>query len=202
MTEPNEQQERQHWDDLARQLGLEPKKENLPAEPHAGRPAEDETPNEVETEQQNWPEEIEPMESTPDTTLFGTETAPSETGEPGETEERPSRGRRRRGRRGGRGERAANEPEAEGETEPSTAPDESDSDDESAPSHGRRRRGRSRSRRAKDAEPVTEEAALDEEVDEEETPEEEDADEEVDTLSDWNVPSWQELISSLYRPDR
>jgi hypothetical protein len=26
--------------------------------------------------------------------------------------------------------------------------------------------------------------------------------EEPDTLSDWNVPSWQELISSLYRPDR
>jgi hypothetical protein len=27
-------------------------------------------------------------------------------------------------------------------------------------------------------------------------------DEEMDTLSDWNVPSWNELIASLYRPDR
>jgi hypothetical protein len=26
--------------------------------------------------------------------------------------------------------------------------------------------------------------------------------EEIDTLSDWNVPSWAELIASLYRPDR
>jgi hypothetical protein len=26
--------------------------------------------------------------------------------------------------------------------------------------------------------------------------------EEPDTLSDWNVPSWQDLIASLYRPDR
>ena len=26
--------------------------------------------------------------------------------------------------------------------------------------------------------------------------------EEVDNLSDWNVPSWTELIDSLYRPDR
>lgn len=31
--------------------------------------------------------------------------------------------------------------------------------------------------------------------------EEEDIDE-VDTLSDWNVPSWTELIGSLYRPER
>ena len=32
--------------------------------------------------------------------------------------------------------------------------------------------------------------------------EEDDSDEEPDNLSDWNVPSWQELIASLYRPDR
>jgi len=31
--------------------------------------------------------------------------------------------------------------------------------------------------------------------------EEEDIDD-VDTLSDWNVPSWTELIESLYRPER
>jgi hypothetical protein len=33
-------------------------------------------------------------------------------------------------------------------------------------------------------------------------PEVEEDDEELDTLSDWNVPSWTELIDSLYRPDR
>jgi hypothetical protein len=32
-------------------------------------------------------------------------------------------------------------------------------------------------------------------------PEDED-DEEVENLSNWNVPSWQELIASLYRPER
>ena len=26
--------------------------------------------------------------------------------------------------------------------------------------------------------------------------------EDMDVLSDWNVPSWAELIASLYRPDR
>ena len=31
---------------------------------------------------------------------------------------------------------------------------------------------------------------------------EDDDGEEPDTLSDWNVPSWNELIASLYRPDR
>jgi hypothetical protein len=25
---------------------------------------------------------------------------------------------------------------------------------------------------------------------------------EVDNLTDWNVPSWNELIESLYRPER
>jgi hypothetical protein len=34
--------------------------------------------------------------------------------------------------------------------------------------------------------------------------EEEDADDggEVDDLSNWNAPSWNDLIDSLYRPDR
>jgi hypothetical protein len=32
--------------------------------------------------------------------------------------------------------------------------------------------------------------------------EEEDDGDDVDTLSDWNVPSWTELIGSLYRPER
>jgi hypothetical protein len=27
-------------------------------------------------------------------------------------------------------------------------------------------------------------------------------DEALETPSDWNVPSWQEIIASLYRPDR
>jgi hypothetical protein len=31
---------------------------------------------------------------------------------------------------------------------------------------------------------------------------EEDDDEEIDKLTDWNVPSWSELIGSLYRPER
>jgi hypothetical protein len=33
-------------------------------------------------------------------------------------------------------------------------------------------------------------------------PMEEDEDIETERGTDWNVPSWQELIASLYRPDR
>jgi hypothetical protein len=33
-------------------------------------------------------------------------------------------------------------------------------------------------------------------------PVEDETDEEEENFSDWNVPSWSELIASLYRPDR
>jgi hypothetical protein len=52
---------------------------------------------------------------------------------------------------------------------------------------------------------VTEAAVADEEEatePEAAAPEPEDDDDEPDTLSDWNVPSWNELIASLYRPER
>ena len=35
-----------------------------------------------------------------------------------------------------------------------------------------------------------------------EQPEPATGDEEVDDLSNWNVPTWAELIASLYRPER
>ncbi len=65
----------------------------------------------------------------------------------------------------------------------------------------RRRRGRGRGRRLDVPETVP--ADLPEEPAEEPArqPEAEEP-EPVDTLSDWDVPSWNELIASLYRPDR
>jgi hypothetical protein len=48
-----------------------------------------------------------------------------------------------------------------------------------------------------------EQAVEDEEPAAEVAPESEDEEEdEGDTYADWNVPSWQELIASLSRPDR
>jgi hypothetical protein len=49
----------------------------------------------------------------------------------------------------------------------------------------------------------TEPSFVDETPSAQEQKEEEEADtDDVDTLSDWNVPSWAELIASLYRPER
>lgn len=39
-------------------------------------------------------------------------------------------------------------------------------------------------------------------VEESPAPAEDEDDAEIDRLKDWNVPSWNELIASLYRPDR
>jgi hypothetical protein len=64
-------------------------------------------------------------------------------------------------------------------------------------------RGRRRSRAERPgAGSVDSSPAADEEETDALAPEPELAEEEMDTLSDWNVPSWNELIASLYRPDR
>jgi hypothetical protein len=95
-----------------------------------------------------------------------------------ETEEdRPRRGRRRRGRRGRREDRPASRNIEEHTTDREATDDESPFPEES-----------DNGEEEEDAEPV--EAQTEEDLD-------------VDnTLRDWNVPSWNELIASLYRPDR
>jgi hypothetical protein len=122
--------------------------------------------------------------------------------EPASDEPDRVRGRRRRGRRGGRGAPAAQE--AEG-----PAPPEGESAEHEGPSDEKRergrRRGRGRPRREEIAErpaEVDEEAASEEPVEEPKDKEDDAPDDDIDTLSDWNVPSWQELIASLYRPER
>jgi hypothetical protein len=100
---------------------------------------------------------------------------------------------RRRGRRGGRG-RTHGSP-----------------DEERRSRHGPRAESRGFDEERPPESPSAEEApepeldAVDEEEELEPVAEEtavDTTDEEPDTLSDWNVPSWQELISSLYRPDQ
>jgi hypothetical protein len=106
--------------------------------------------------------------------------------------------------------------------ETETSADWREAEEEDRPRRGKRRRGR-RGRREEPPRPRMEEKAPDLEATEEEPPfpedsddgeeETEDAAEPVeaqteedldvdDTLRDWNVPSWNELIASLYRPDR
>ena len=71
----------------------------------------------------------------------------------------------------------------------------------------RPRRGRSRRPSRRDDEPETslsegETPDVAAEAAEEVSGEDDSGSEEVDNLSDWSVPSWQELVDSLYRPDR
>lgn len=69
---------------------------------------------------------------------------------------------------------------------------------------GSRGRRRGRGGRGRTREPVAAETARasTHPAQMEDESREDDSDEEIDTLSDWNVPSWFELIASLYRPER
>jgi hypothetical protein len=135
--------------------------------------------------------------------------APGPASEPGEepvARTRPSvqdaeddRGPRRRGRRGrGRKKPEAGTPEEQGVV--AEAPEPGEDDAAERDSRGRRGRGRPRQRPAKPAEP---QAISEDEPEPDEPANDRDfGDDEPTDLSEWDVPSWQELIASLYRPER
>jgi len=121
-----------------------------------------------------------------------------------EEEERPKRGRRR-GRRGRR-EKTEKPPATVAEGNASI-PASAEQEEEESP---RRRGRRSRKPRESEEEQMVEAPALEEEetIDEDSeafvpaAEEDDEDDSEADKLADWNVPSWNELIASLYRPER
>ena len=96
------------------------------------------------------------------------------------------------------------QPSAEDEAPPKPA------GEDEGPERNPRRGARPRRRGRRDEEPVVrprgdaEAAEAPDEVGADEAPADEaDASgEEVDNLSDWSVPSWQDLVDSLHRPDR
>jgi hypothetical protein len=103
-------------------------------------------------------------------------------------------GRHRRGRRGRRGKRADSEEakRADDGTESASAEQESQQRDRGG------RRGRPRQRTSRPAEA----ANVEEETTPSTTESNEFGEDESTDPSEWNVPSWQELIASLYRPER
>jgi ribonuclease E len=170
------------------------------------------------------PERVEAVE----TEFDAWEPAPLDSeSEPDRDDDPRSSSRRRRGRRG-RGVRrdGLRQPDdARVDDDKSVPPgDEASADEETTADErfkrGRRGRGRKHHKRAPEAAdqgevtafeeelPEPESSELSEELDEvqDEATESErdkaDDQEDVDTLSDWNVPSWAELIESLYRPER
>lgn len=139
-------------------------------------------------------------------------------------ESEPSRHRETGGRRQGRREPRPVEAAAMAADPVVAAPAADGKNEENVPAAGEhpegkgKRRRRKRTRRKKGAEEVlpnetaderkpveTEEIEIEvvaEERDEESEEKDSDDGEELDTLSDWDIPSWTELISSLHRPDR
>jgi hypothetical protein len=220
-----------HWQVLAEQLGLEPEKPAAPRPPAPEKavapaarlgPAVERSvsmkaptpePNDAEEEnaRRDWKGAPENVAETPPIAEQPAqrERPGSDQGE-GEGEAEGERGSKQRsGRRRRRRSRSADS-SAPNETvtgpaddsavnEPKAKSAEKDSDDSPRERSGRGGRGRRRGgdraasprvetpvTNAQDEEPVVDAA--------------EDAD--LDDLSNWQAPSWQELIGSLYRPDR
>jgi hypothetical protein len=195
----------QHWRELAEQLGLPPESADTPAV--APRPE----PRSVIRAHEELLAPAEPLNGG-EAAETAREQAREMPSEPAPEGERPSRGRRR-GRRGSRGaesrsadnastEAADDEPPGvEVPADPENAADTA-SPRERSPGRGR---GRSRHKRPAAEAPRVLEPVDNDEDETEPAPElgtdADDADEE-DDLSGWNIPSWQELIDSLHRPER
>jgi hypothetical protein len=213
MSDQDRNRQREHWQAIAEQLGLdaEPEsaiRESIPAKEPLWRLEKPPTEPLPEVGD-SLPEEAEevipfieerPLE-TPIAEPFGAgiEFAEKEPEQPAELErERPSRGRGRR-RRGGREEESSGRDQSRESSETATVREKS-TREESEEERGRRDRGRGRHRTGKSTRPVG--ASSDVKTAKDQEPEPDDEIEELGDFSIWNVPSWNELIASLYRPER
>ncbi len=214
----SERAEKDRWNELAELLGLPPdeKKSEAAAPPPPAPPppaapvfhheqSAPELPEAVSMETETF-EPAEIMEAPAMQWHEATEPEPVKQ-EPALEEESPDhrRGGRRRGRRGQRddgGERNHHRSKEDASHEEKIEVEASEPKDDD-----RHERGRGRGRPSREEEPASrdfpeEEIVEPEEVEYAEPVAEEDDDEEIDKLTDWSVPSWSELIGSLYRPER
>lgn len=227
MSDPNQDQLHSHWAALAEQLGLPPEPPPPTPAPSPAVPAETasiaetaeapevetgheataelEAPGEAPSGSQRQPDEEWQEPAQPEGAQ--TDTARNEEEDKGPVcdtemtavEEEPAPAGRRRGRRSGRG-RATRKGRA-AENEQTAQPASEGAETEAEPSR-RRGRGRGRGKTAKSRRAAPEAGPAPEAEPPETAPGPEEKDEELDNLSDWNVPSWAELIASLYRPER
>jgi hypothetical protein len=221
----NEQQDRDHWAALARDLGLESEPETqteLPLPPaqaleekveeeevsFSGVPEESTSPEAdapISHETDFPPESVEETASEPK--VAAVESEPESVPPPEETEgtteaeveETRSASQRRRRRSGRSSAKAETENPPEEEVSSEAEPTEETA---GAPGSGRgRRRGRGRTRKKGTGEAAASELDTEDAHKTSEEPgplaSEEPDDEDLTSL---NMPSWQELIASLYRP--
>jgi hypothetical protein len=180
MNEPEKNSQRDHWQAIAEQLGLssEPEASERPREepfvkaPAAPAPIEKAFARQEDREPEAPDREFDP-EPQAESPALRDEELPSEDGD-SPKDDRPRRGRRRRGQKNGP---AADEGEGR------------------AP-----RRGRGRKPQPEEESGPTDDELPTEEKAPSESPD--DDDDEIPRMSEWNVPSWNDLIASLYHPDR
>jgi hypothetical protein len=219
MIEPDESQ---NWDSLLEDLGLtspeptsQPPRQETPRAPARSVDKPAPAPESRQARQESAPS------PEPAPAAFGTEEAvPTSSGEEAPRDDgKEARGRR--GRRGGRSaergpvaeavptqpEKAVAQPSAAEGSAKTPAAVEGGEAESAEERRGRRRRRR---RRPDEREPAPRSAAKVRDPDEDEVePSEEpvvaaggDDDDDEDDLSNWSVPPWNDLIASLYRPDR
>jgi len=208
----SDRSEKDRWNELADLLGLPPDQKTPgaaappPSPPPASPPPEAPKRRHVEPTPEFAAAEVpvrdvveppEPMEAPP--------VSPASTEREPVREEESAQEQRRGGRRRGRGQRNdgrdRDNRDRDNRSRRESPAGLDNGDAESA--NGEHARADSSDRE----EPIGR-GDLDEEILEPEEAEvvepvaEEDDDEEIDKLTDWNVPSWSELIGSLYRPER
>ncbi len=199
------------WRELHKLLGLPPESQAAAPErapPRAEPPAEASAvplPHREPEEERDLAEEElgEPLEEEVETPppeeeeILPPPSAREEQEEEAEAladEEEPPRRGRRRGRRGRRGR-----PGREEEARRPVSLETDDTEVEPAEDVS----GREHPLRSPDEEPAEDLSSEDEEeLEPVSDSTDEDDDEPMETFADWNVPSWQEIVASLYRPDR
>jgi ribonuclease E len=210
MSDAAENSNDDHWSRLASELGLEsePRESTGRSFAETPRPEPTEEPAELTNPDESADEPPAPQrgrrrrgtaEREAEVTAL-TEAEPP--AEPDLLDDEPPPERPRRGRKP-----ASEEGENTEENVASTEERGESASSEEAPK--RRRRRRSRKRRGGDqSEPVAAESSEStdtegETADAEATPEPaEDNEPAPEVIADWNVPSWNDLIASLHRPDR
>jgi hypothetical protein len=224
MSEPDRTRQREHWQAIAEQLGLAPepeagsesRPEQLPVKAEAEKPPEPPAP--IAKPSQFSAEERPPRRgrrgrpaAAPDSSARAEPKPPpieksavkqigARPSPPAEESPVPRRGRRRPAARAS----AAAETDAAEPSSGAVLSHEEKTENQATELRKRRGRGRGRQQRAGGAKPKERTATEEDTSAKIETPQESEEAEldDVRSLSNWNVPSWNELIASLYRPDR
>jgi len=216
MADPDRNRQREHWQAIAEQLGLAPEEEvsaenaaskatpaahttrtppGSPAEPAAEiAAAQEPTPDHLEPDGETRGEETQVRERA-EPSIGETQTAKPGTSEVAEAD---ADARTRKGRRGRR-TRDTRALASRGDEPPEASLSEEAGDRPMRRDRGRDRHKKTGARRTH----ATRVGEAETKPQEAEPAEEDDSDpEDLRSLSTWNVPSWNELIASLYRPER